>query len=186
MSLLPHTLPIHRRICTPLHVMETEKLNTKVVNNYKDSWGAWQMEGIMNLQVFSHLQRRLLFTLYSCLLRASDFFFGQACMMGHHVHSSKSRMNVLQPFLFVVVFPLKPWKASLWPFCFIYQFKQWSSRDLIGKYKHKWFSKEHPQKGTTEVSERSTESHSWLYYTKYCSLTAGNCSGSHLLSSCSL
>lgn len=112
------------------------------------------------------------------------FFFGQACIMDHHVHSSKSRMNVLQPFLFVV-FRLKPWKASLGPLCFDYQFKQWSSQDLICKYKQKWFSKEHPQRGTSEVSERSTESHSWLYYTKYCSLIASNLSGSHLLSSCS-
>lgn len=38
-------------------------------------------------------------------------------MMDFHVNSTKSRMDILQAFLFVVdVFLLKPWKASLQPF----------------------------------------------------------------------
>lgn len=37
------------------------------------------------------------------------FIFGQADMMDFHVHSTKSRMDILQAFLFVVdVFLLKP------------------------------------------------------------------------------
>lgn len=45
------------------------------------------------------------------------FIFGQVDMMDFHVNSTKSRMDILQAFLFVVdVFLLKPWKASLQPF----------------------------------------------------------------------
>lgn len=74
---------------------------------------------------------------HTAFMLAQDVFFfggGQAGMMDFHVHSPKSRMDILQNCLFFVdIFlgkPLEPWKAHLWPFGFNYHFKQPSSQDL--------------------------------------------------------